>query len=148
MQKKIFIVSLLLILIASIVYIFNRSNNNLKDLPRDINISITNIQQHSTGIQYSILLKNTSGLLIKQNTIYISYPVVNGNSITMNQYKVETTGNKLDIHPDEEVELTVFMPYQENQITDKVSYEIEGYFEKVENLNHFEQSGSLDKLNN
>lgn len=148
MKKKIFTLSLLIIAIVAVICIFSRSKNSLKGSPRDIDINITIIQQSSTGVQYAILMKNTSGLLIKQNTVYISYPIINGNSTTMNRYKVETTGNKLDIEPDEEVELSVFMPYQEAQIIDKVCYEIEGYFEKVENLNHFEQSGSLDKLNN
>lgn len=148
MKKKIFATSLLLIAIIAVICIFSRSKNKFKDSPRDIDIYVTNIQQSSIGTQYAILMKNTSRFLIKQNTVYISYPIINGNSITMNKYKVETTGNKLDIEPDEKVELSVFMPYQGDQIIDKVCYEIEGYFEKVDNLNHFEQSGSLDKLNN
>ncbi|WP_406764751.1 hypothetical protein [Candidatus Clostridium radicumherbarum] len=68
----------------------------------------------------------------------------------MNKCKVEATGNKIDIKPNEEVTLNVFIPgenYENNNKIDsnRPQYEIEGYLNEVSKLTHFGQSGDFTK---
>ena len=100
------------------------------------------------GTRYTLTLKNTSIYNIKQNSVYISYPIINGNGLSMNNCKVEATGNKLDIKPNEEVTLFAFIPlenYKENESLDinRPQYELKGYFNEVIPINHFEQGGEF-----
>lgn len=113
--------------------------------PDIISIKIANTQHMSTGTVYTIIMKNTSGLLIKQNSVYISYPIKLTNS---NKCKVEATGNKLDIKPGDAVTLNVFIPienYRDNKYIDsnRPQYEVSGYLNEVIPMNHFGQSGGL-----
>ena len=64
--------------------------------------------------------------------------------------KVEATGNKLDIMPDEKIMLNVFIPiqnYKDNKKidSDEPQYEISGYLNEVTAMNHFVQSGDFLK---
>lgn len=68
----------------------------------------------------------------------------------MSKFKVEATGNKLNINPNEEVTLYVFIPiedYVNNQglIMDKPYYHMKGYLGEVSELNHFENSGGFPR---
>ena len=75
-----------------------------------VEIRIINTQiMPSSGTAYTLALKNTSHYLIKQNSVYLSYPIKQGESGggMMNKCKVEATGNKIDIKPNEEVTLNV-----------------------------------------
>lgn len=115
-----------------------------------ISIKIANTQRMQSGTGYSIVMKNASPYLIKQNSVYISYPIKHGNGQTMNKCKVEATGNKIDIKPDEEVTLSVFIPcedYENNNNIDssRPQYEIERYVNEISNLTHFGQSGGFCK---
>jgi biotin synthase-related radical SAM superfamily protein len=81
---------------------------------------------------------------------YLSYPIKQGESgIMTNKCKVEATGNKIDIKPNEEITLSVYIPsedYENNKIdSNRPQYEIEGYINVVSNLTHFGQSGDIAK---
>ena len=111
-------------------------------------IKIADKQPMPTGTGYTLTLKNTSIYNIKQNSVYISYPIIIGNGLRMNNCKVEAIGNELDIKPNEEVTLFVFIPlenYKENESLDinRPQYELKGYFNKVIPINHFEQGGEF-----
>jgi hypothetical protein len=115
-----------------------------------VDIHITNTQKMPSGTAYTLVLKNTSKYLIKQNSVYLSYPIKQGESgIMTNKCKVEATGNKIDIKPNEEITLSVFIPsedYENNKIdSNRPQYEIEGYINAVSNLTHFGQSGDIAK---
>lgn len=67
----------------------------------------------------------------------------------MNKCKVEATGNRLNISPNECVMLNVFIPkdnYENNNLIDsnRPQYEIKGYINEVSDINHFEKSGGLN----
>jgi len=69
-----------------------------------------------------------------------------GNASISNQCKVEATGNKLDIEPNEEVILNVFMPienFKNSNLIDSQhpSLMIRGYLNEVKETNHFDKSG-------
>lgn len=113
-----------------------------------ISIQITDKQIMPSGTGYTFLMKNTSSYTIKQNSVYISYPIIHSNSQSMNKCKVEATGNKLDIKPNEEITLNAFIPienYKDNKSidSDKPQYEISGYLNEVIPTNHFDKSGGL-----
>ncbi|MFL0270154.1 hypothetical protein [Candidatus Clostridium radicumherbarum] len=159
--KKLMLITLfgvLIILSAWGGFILGKDTNGKEiskvDFSKDsmsINIRITNTQSMPSGTAYTLVLKNTSKYLIKQNSVYLSYPIKQGNSGVMtNKCKVEATGNKIDIKPNEEVILNVFVPSENYDNNNKIDnnrpqYEIEGYLNVVSNLTHFGQSGELAK---
>ena len=128
----------------------SRGTNAEKDnLANNIELKIVSTKQFPEGISYSIMLKNGSLSLIKQNDVYISFPINNGNGDSTNKAKIEAEGNKLDIQPGEKVLLNAFIPaeYYESKKIDKNStwFEIEGYINEVKDLNHFEIGGTLTR---
>jgi hypothetical protein len=113
-----------------------------------VSIQITNKQSMPSGTGYTIIIKNMSKYVIKQNSVYISYPIKHDNSQSMNKCKVEATGNKLDIKPNEEVTLNAFIPienYKDNKNIDnnRPQYEISGYLNEVSLATHFGKSGGF-----
>ncbi|GFP76280.1 hypothetical protein [Clostridium fungisolvens] len=113
-------------------------------------IHIKTIQHMPSGIACSITLKNNSDYVIKQNSLYVRYTITEGNSARASEAKFETTGNKLDIKPNEEVLLFCFIPlesYKDNKNIDvtRLQYEIKGYLNEVTTLNHFTQAGYFPK---
>ena len=100
------------------------------------------------GNFYTIKLINGSNFVIKQNNLYVSFPIkINPNALKGNEYKVEAKENKLDIQPGEEMVLSVFMPFEGVDKTmlgiEKPSYQLVGYLEKIDENHHFGESGSL-----
>lgn len=110
-----------------------------------ITVQIVNSNQFIDGTHYSLKLKNGSSYLIKQNEVYLEYPILKSNGSRSNECKIEATGNKLDIAPNEEVVLNAFMPienYENNQLIDArhPALHIKGYLNEVKEINHFEES--------
>ena len=100
------------------------------------------------GISYSIKLTNGSDYVVKQNTVFVYFPIKPSGS--SNKYTVEATGNKLDIQPEEKITLNVFMPFE--GMGDKSLLEIDnpviqlkGYMHTVDEEHHFTTGGSLIK---
>lgn len=49
---------------------------------------------------YTIKLSNDSDFVIRQNNVYVSFPIKTGEmGFKENEYKVEADGNKLNIQP-------------------------------------------------
>lgn len=103
------------------------------------------------GISYSIKLMNESDYVIKQNNVFVSFPIKNGESAYKgNKYKVEANGNKLDIQPGENITLHVFMPYE--GLGDKSVFGLDnphvqliGFMNAVDGENQFSTGGDLIK---
>lgn len=140
-----------LLLILILLICISGCNPGIKGMDREveaITIKIVDTRIQEREIVYTLKLKNGSSYIIKQNAVYLSYPIILSPSSSMtNKCKVEATGNKLDIKPDEEVLLTVIMPnecFKNNPKIDSLhpSLEINGYFDKVTQSNHFTQSGA------
>jgi hypothetical protein len=113
-----------------------------------LDVHIKKVQYLPSGIACSVILKNTTQYTIKQNSLYVTYSIINGNSTKASECKSEARDNKLDIKPNEEVMLFSFIPvesYKDNKNIDisKLQYEVKGYFTEVTELNHFGQSGYL-----
>lgn len=160
--KKLMLITLsgaLIILSAFVGFTLGKGTNKKEvskiDFSKEysfVEIRIINTQtMPSSGTAYTLALKNTSHYLIKQNSVYLSYPIKQSESGgMMNKCKVEATGNKIDIKPNEEVTLNVFIPRENYENNNKIDsnrpqYEVEGYINEVSNLTHFGQSGGLAK---
>lgn len=64
--------------------------------------------------------------------------------IISNKAKVEAVGNKLDIHPGEELTLSAIIPnaFDSDKVDQqRLQYEIKGYINEVKDSNQFGQSG-------
>jgi hypothetical protein len=100
---------------------------------------------------YSIKLINDSDFVIKQNNVFVYYPIkINTDSSKGNEYKVEAKGNKLDIQPREKIILNVLMPFegmgdQSLLRIDNPSIQINGYLGKIDNKHKFSIGGDLIK---
>ncbi|KKI91825.1 hypothetical protein WQ54_12705 [Bacillus sp. SA1-12] len=103
------------------------------------------------GISYSIKLINGSDFVIKQNNVFVSFPIKYGEAAYKgNEYKVEAKGNKLDIQPGEKVTLDLFMPFEgigDKSLLgiDNPSIQLIGYIETVDNKHQFSVGGDLIK---
>lgn len=114
-----------------------------------IQIKVLNISKLNTGNGYSLKLINSSPYLIKQNSVYISYPIKSDTGSAWNKCKVEATGNKLNIKPNEEVLLNVFIQkevYDSNKYLDIDNPQIEFicYINDVSEMNRFNKMGSFE----
>jgi len=113
-----------------------------------IKITQLNSSELPTGISYSFKLRNGTGHTIKQNTVYLSFPIKNLKGVSTNNFKIEAAGNKLDIKPNEELTLSFFCQredYVNNASLDiqHPNLEIKGFIDTVTEENHFEKSGGL-----
>lgn len=95
-------------------------------------------------------LINDSNYVIAQNNVYLSFPVTNAINTKWGSsgWKVEASGNKLNIEPGQEVLLNVFMSdeffkYNELICLDRPSIEIEGYLDEVDDMNQFHKGGGI-----
>ena len=117
-----------------------------------IEIKVLNISNLPEGNGYQLKLINSSSYIIKQNSVYISYPIKKGTGSSWNKSKVEAIGNKLSINPNEEVILNVFIQkevYEDNKYLDTEYPEIEfvGYVKEVTELNRFQKIGGFNYFN-
>lgn len=103
------------------------------------------------GIIYSIKLINDSDFVIRQNNVFVSFPIkVSQGAYKGNKYKVEAEGNKLDIQPGEKVTLDVFMPFEgigDKSLLgiDNPSIQLIGYLDSIDNKHKFSIGGDLNK---
>lgn len=147
-----FKISILILLIGSILLGCTNQQKELSlDEVKKIKIELIEKETTKDGINYSIRLINGSSFTIKQNNMYLSYPIkIDGNgSQKENKYKVEADGNKLDIESGEEVILTVFMPYEGlgergSLLINTPDVQLIGYLEKVDENHLFSKGGSLN----
>ncbi|QGQ97674.1 hypothetical protein EHS13_23670 [Paenibacillus psychroresistens] len=146
MNKLYFSVTILFVLLLS-----SGCNKNYAINPNDIDnikLELVNISKLPQGTSYAIKLKNGSKHIIKQNVVYLSYPIKQPNGQTGNKFKIEANGNKLDIKPNEVITLNVFAPIQEyennnNLIIENPNVEIKGFIDEVKAENQFNKGGGV-----
>ncbi len=107
-----------------------------------ITLDIINRAEDPNGVSYTIRLSNKSSHTIKQNIVFISYPIKTSNGSKGNEFKVAARNNKLDIRPNEEVILSAYTPKEEyegnqNILHNECYLEINGYIDQVKEENHF-----------
>lgn len=145
--KLLLSVILTLVLLAGCVSEKKITVNDMEKIKLDL------IEQKTLeeGISYSIRLTNGSDYVIKQNTVFVSFPLKHGESAYKgNEYTVEATGNKLDIQPEEKITLNVFMPFEgmgDKSLLgiDNPNIQLKGYMHTVDEEHHFTTGGSLNK---
>jgi hypothetical protein len=108
----------------------------------NIKLELISTTNQPEGISYSIKLTNKSGHIIKQNNIYLSFPLKTQNGIQGNPFKIETNGNKLNIKDNEELIVNAFAPKKgyegnSNLDLDHPSVEIKGYIDQMKSENIF-----------
>jgi hypothetical protein len=113
-----------------------------------IQLKLVQQQKLENGIIYSIKLINDSKYIIKQNNIYLYYPLKTENGSKGNVYKVELNGNRLEVRPGDEIILNAFTPYeginQSEVLIDDPALEIRGYIEKIDERHSFGKVGVLN----
>jgi len=138
---------LTLVLLAGCV---SEQNITVDDI-KNIKLELIEQQTFEEGISYSIKLTNGSDYVIKQNTVFVSFPIKHGeNAYKGNEYTVEAKGNKLDIQPGEKITLNVFMPFEgmgDKSLLglDNPNIQIKGYLNTIDEEHHFTTGGSLIK---
>jgi hypothetical protein len=112
-----------------------------------IDLEIVGVKEMPSGILYRIMLTNDSDYTIKQNAVYLSYPIIKEKNTVKNVCKVETTYNRLNIKPGDSIMLKCLVTkenYENNPLLDiqHPNLEIKGYMKEVNEINHFEKSVS------
>jgi hypothetical protein len=102
------------------------------------------------GINYTISIENESRHVIKQNNVYLIFPIKTEMGSNSNEFKIEARENRLDIKPGEELILTVFAPkeiYEGNTNIDIENpiIQINGYINEVTHMNYFSKSAYYQK---
>ncbi|MFF3025372.1 hypothetical protein ACFVRR_22470 [Gottfriedia sp. NPDC057948] len=114
-----------------------------------IRVELVKKEAIKEGNLYTLKLINSSYFVIKQNNVFVTYPLkINENAYKGNGYKVEAKGNKLDIQPGEKITLIVFMPFEglgdKNLFAlDNPSYQLKGFLENVDSKHQFSVGGDL-----
>ncbi|WP_456278919.1 hypothetical protein [Bacillus sp. AK128] len=142
----------LILYIFITLFIIGCSNDQTRIFTSDdiekIKIKLVEKQEMEDGISYTINLVNGSDYVIKQNNVYLYYPIKTDTGSKGNEFKVEARGNKLNIEPNEEVTLTIFTPFvgMSNQelLIEKPTIRINGYIEEVDNSHSFNKVGGFE----
>ena len=138
---------LTLVLLAGCV---SEKNITINDMDK-IKLELIEQKTLEEGISYSIKLTNGSDYVIKQNNVFVSFPIKLGETgYKGNDYKVEAEGNKLDIQPGEKITLNVFMPFEsmgDKSLLgiDNPSIQLVGYMKTVDGKHQFSTGGDLIK---
>jgi len=145
-------IKLFFLMLLTFTFLISCSNQKAtKESYSDIKLELIKEQKLDKGISYKIKLINNSNAVLKQNNVYVYYPIEKRENVYgNNSYKVEAEGNKLDIKPGEKVTLNVFMPLQgiQNQSNIEIKkpvIQLKGYLNKVNNENRFSIGGDLHK---
>lgn len=114
-----------------------------------IELKIVAVKEMPSGMLYRIILTNGSKFTIKQNAVYLSYPIVQGNKTDVNTCKIEATCNKLNFKPGEDRMLKVLVPkeYYENRPMLDMQHptiEMKGYIKEVKEINYFTKIGEAE----
>jgi hypothetical protein len=135
---KFTLLSILIILVLSGC----QSDNLTSTQSEKIKLEIISTTNQPEGVSYSIKLTNNSGHVIKQNNIYVSFPIKTQNGTQGNPFKIEATGKKLNIKNNEEIIVNVFAlkkVYEGNSNLDidHPYVEIKGYIDQLKSENLF-----------
>lgn len=138
-----------ILILALLVGCVNEKRVTTNDYEK-IKLELIKTVTREEGISYSIKLINGSDFVIKQNDVFVFYPIKIQGGYKGSEYKVEAKGNKLDIKPGEKVTLDVFMPFEgmgdkSLLAIDKPNIQLIGYLEIVDNKHQFSTGGDLIK---
>jgi hypothetical protein len=112
----------------------------------NIRLELIEQKEDINGMSYKLRIQNRSSQVIKQNIVFLSYPIKTDNGSRSNNFKIEAMNNKLNIQPGEEVILLVLAPremYEGNDMIDieNPNIEIKGFINEVTASTVFHKSG-------
>ncbi len=119
------------------------------EVTENINLELVEQKEVQDGAIYTLKLINNSNQAIKQNNVFLSYPIkTSANGTKGNYFKIEAQNNKLNIQSEEELLLTVFAPkemYESNSnlAMNEVEIEIKGYINEVTDQNQFHKGHTI-----
>ncbi|MCH1642943.1 hypothetical protein MJ257_22855 [Paenibacillus timonensis] len=148
-------IPLLLFVLLSCLVVISCSNVEEVTPPHDIEnirLKLIELKEDLNGMIYMLKVQNNSNHEIIQNNVYVSFPILVENGTRSNEFKIEAKNNKLNIKPGEEVLLTAFASkemYEGNSNIDVTNPDIEinGYVDKVSELNRFHRGGGYKAMN-
>jgi hypothetical protein len=108
MKRVVFIGLLGITAIILIFSINSKPNYDTYYEHKKVHIKLISNQDLPEGKAFGLKLINGSKFTIKQNSVYVSFPIKTQNGSRSNKFKVEADGNRLDIKPGEEVILNVY----------------------------------------
>lgn len=154
-MKNIKTLLLLILLLMSLTLITSCSNDtpHISEEVDQIKLELIEQKKDLNGMVYTLKLTNNSSKVIKQNNVYLSYPIKTSNGSRSNVFKVEAENNKLNIETGEELILTVFAPKEmyvnnNNIDIDDPTIEIKGFINEVTEQNQFYKSGGYRVMKN
>jgi hypothetical protein len=78
-----------------------------------VKVSLKEFEETEEQLLYVVSMKNESSYTIKQNTAFLAYFIETRNGIKGSSAVFNAQGNKLEIHPNEIVDLTILVPKDE-----------------------------------
>jgi hypothetical protein len=142
----------LYILIGGVIFFLSGCTNqiqvNLEELDK-VKVSLKKFEDTEEHLMYVITLNNGSSHIIKQNTAFLGYRIETEYGSKGSSAVFNARGNKLDIQPNEKVELTILVPKDElpsptKIMKDPVTIGINGFFEEVKAENGFNFASKLE----
>jgi hypothetical protein len=114
-----------------------------------VKVSLKEFEETEKQLLYVVTMKNESSYTIKQNTASLVYSIETGNGSKGSSAVFNAKGNKLDIKPNELVDLTILVPKDElpspiKIIKDYVTININGFFEEVKVENGFNFASKIE----
>ncbi|TCZ69134.1 hypothetical protein E0485_24000 [Paenibacillus albiflavus] len=149
-RKPLFFTIFLSILITFTVSCSNDEKNTPNDID-NIRLEMTEQREDQNGMIYTLRLQNKSKQVIKQNNVYLSFPIKIENGWKGNEFKIEAKNNKLNIKPGEEILLSVTVPSEMYKGINNIdlknpNIEIKGYINEVTELNQFHIGGGYQAM--
>jgi hypothetical protein len=142
----------LFLLFGGVIFFLSGCTNQTQVNPEElekVKVSLKEFEETEEHLLYVITLNNGSSHTIKQNTAFLVYTIETESGSKGSSAVFHAKGNKLDIHPDEKVELTILVPKDElpsptKIIKDPVTIGINGFFEDVKVGNGFNLGSKLE----
>jgi hypothetical protein len=117
-------------------------------------VVVTKFEKESNqGVSvYKIRIKNNSNYILVQNTVYFYFDLKDNKEKKGDVFKAEAVGNKLNIKPGEELDLSVTIPDKNNGLQmelldiENPHLEMKGYIKDFSEDNRFHKTLSIDDL--
>ncbi|WP_141603821.1 lipoprotein [Terrilactibacillus laevilacticus] len=141
----------MLFLLVFVIILTGCSNEKTSDFnlneAKKVKLRLNQTQTSKDGIRYTINLINGSDFTLKQNDVFVSFPIKIKGGQKGNEFKILAKGNKLNIKPGEEVRLNAFLPFdgidRNRLLVDDPQVEILGYGNKLDGQHLFNATHPL-----
>ncbi|AUS96079.1 hypothetical protein CDQ84_18435 [Clostridium thermosuccinogenes] len=142
MKSKILLLMIAIMSFAVVSCTNGKKEINATEFQREvgnIELAVANIEKTSEGMLYTVKVINNSSYIIKQASVFLSYPKM--------KYKSEADEKQFDVEANKDKELKMLLPagtYIGNVTTNEVFLELRGYLKEIVEKNGFHMSGSVE----